>query len=783
MSLVRQSFHGLLCRLARVALATLFICAHAQAAPESGVLVQQIEVVGTTATDPDIVRSGLTFRVGDRLTAQAIDHSIKRLFATGSFSDVRIANAGNGRIKVEIVENPRIGRVTFDGNAVIDSTKLGAAIALKRGGIYTRTRARADETTIRELYVKEGRYQAVVSSTTTDDPRGGVDLAFRVVEGEIYKVESIEFVGNRAFTHAQLRDAISTTQSGWFDFLKGNATYNIKEQLEFDRVLVREYYQKHGYPDVTVAEPKSEKLPSSNGFRITYAVDEGERFTFGPQRVESTLDGIDTAALTAEIVAKEGRIYDSRKLEASVSAMSIQLANAGHPFVRVTPKLERDATRRIVGVTYKLENGPQRFVARIEISGNVRTRDYVVRRELRLAEGEPYNTVMAEASRKRLLRTGFFKTVELKPERAPEPDRINLQVVLVEQETGDLSFGLGYSQNAGIIGDVSYSERNIMGTGIAGKVKLELGERRHGAEIGFTDPRFLGSSNAAGFDLFYRDTDRTVQSSYKEQRWGGTVRLGIPITDTITTGLNYTFTRSTLYSVGANASAAIKEGVPGFPNANSSTYDTSSVGYSTAYDTRDNTKLPTSGIYSVVKQDFAGLGGDAAYVRTATDVRGYVPLTDGIVLGGHLGGGYIGGYGGQDVRLLDLYYRGNETVRGFAPGGIGPRDGNSLNQDALGGKAFYSSSVEVRTPVPFAPASLGLSAVGFVDAGSLFSANKTASALPGLTENSAAPRISAGVGLVWDSPLGPLQTSYGFALSKQAGDKIQPFNFGVGSGF
>ncbi len=783
MSFVRQIAQLLKGRLLYVALAALCICGQSEAAPEPGVIVQQIEILGTKTTEPDVVRSGLAFKAGERLTPQGIDQSIKRLFATGFFADVRISNAGNGQIKVEVVENPRIGRINFEGNTAIDSAKLGAAVALKRGGIYTRTRARVDEAKIRDLYVNEGRYQAAVSSAVTEDPRGGVDLVFKVVEGEIHKVESIEFVGNRAFTPGQLRDVINTTQSGLLDFLKGNATYNIKEQLEFDRVLLREYYQKHGFPDVNVAAPTSDKLPSSNGFRITFTVDEGDRFTFGPQRVESKLEGIDTAALAAEIVAVEGRVYDSSKLEATVAAMSIVLANTRHPFVRVTPKHERDANRRIVAVTYKLEDGPQQFIARIDINGNVRTRDYVVRRELKLAEGDAYNAVLAEVSRKRLLRTGFFKTVELKPERTAQPDRVNLHVVLVEQDTGDLSFGLGYSQNDGIIGDVSYTERNIMGTGLAGKIKLELAQRRYGAEIGLTDPHFLGSNNSAGFDLFYRDTDRTLQSSYKEQRWGGSVRLGVPITDTITTGLNYTFTRSTLYSVGANASAAIKEAVPGFPNATSSTYDTSSVGYATVYDTRDNAKLPTSGIYSVVKQDFAGLGGDAAYIRTATDVRGYVPIADGIVLGGHLGGGFIGGYGGQDVRLLDLYYRGNESVRGFAPGGIGPRDGNSLNQDALGGKAFYSSSLEVRTPIPFAPAALGLSAIGFVDAGSLFSANKTASALPGLIGNSAAPRISTGVGLVWDSPLGPLQASYGFALSKQPGDKTQAFNFGAGSGF
>ena len=371
----------------------------------------------------------------------------------------------------------------------------------------------------------------------------------------------------------------------------------------------------------------------------------------------------------------------------------------------------------------------------------------------------------------------------MQPERTQEPEQVNLRVTVVEQETGDLSFGLGYSQNDGIIGDVSYSERNIMGTGVAGKVKLEIGERRWGGEVGLTDPRFLGTNTAAGFDVFYRDTDRTTQSSYKEQRWGGSVKIGVPITDTITGGLSYTFTRSTLYDVGANASAAIKEAVPGYPKSTSSTYDTSAVGYSLGYDTRDNARVPNSGLYSVVKQDFAGLGGDAAYVRSTIDTRGYYPVGNGIVLGGHLGAGTINGYAGQDVRLLDLFYRGGETVRGFATGGIGPRDSNSVNQDALGGKGFYLASLEARAPLPFVPSEMGLSAVGFIDAGSLFAANKTASALPGLTGNSAAPRVSTGAGLVWDSPLGPLQATYGFVLSKQAGDKTQPFNFGTASGF
>ena len=757
-------------------------CGAARAAPPAPAAVKTIEISGTRIVEADFIRSTLTFKPGEPASPAAMDQSIKRLFATGFFSDVRIDDAGGGLVKVVVVENPRVGAIGFDGNKAIETSKLTAAITLKRGEIYTRTRAHNDEAKIRELYRKEGRYQAAVTTVTANNAAGGVDLTFKVTEGEIQKIEAIEFSGNRAFPASKLRDAISTTQSGWLDFIKGLPTHS-KEQLELDRALLRQFYRKNGYPDAAVSEAKVEVIPATAGYRISFAVDEGERFSFGAQGIGGQIEGIDQAATAEKISTKADDIFDASKVETAVTAISLELANAGHPFLRVVPRQVRDNARKRIAITYTLENGPKRYISRIEITGNSRTRDYVIRRELKLTEGDAYNEALLEASRKRLMRTGFFKSAELQPVRTADAERVNLRVAVVEQDTGDLAFGVGYSQNDGIIGDASYSERNIMGTGIAGKVKVEIGQRRWGGEVGLTDPHFLGSNVAAGFDLFYRDTDRTLQSSYKEQRWGGSVKVGIPITDTITGGLNYTFTRSTLYDVGENASTAIKEAVPGYPKSTTSTYDTSSVGYSLAYDTRDNGRMPTSGLYSVVKQDFAGLGGDAAFVRSTVDTRGYYPVGNGIVLSGHLGGGYIGGYAGQDVRLLDLFYRGGETVRGFATGGIGPRDSSSVNQDALGGRAFYLASLEARAPLPGVPTEMGLSAVGFVDSGSLFSANKTASALPGLTGNSAAPRVSTGVGLVWDSPLGPLQATYGFVLSKQAGDKTQPFNFGTASGF
>jgi outer membrane protein insertion porin family len=630
---------------------------------------------------------------------------------------------------------------------------------------------------LRELYRGEGRWRTAISSKTSEDGRG-VAVTFVIAEGEVNKVATIGFTGNRAFTAAQLRDVITTTQSGWLDILKTNLTYD-PERVAVDRLLLLRHYQSRGYADAKIGEAKVETDPATGSFSIVFQIEEGERFTFASPTIESRVSEVKVAGLEDTLTTRAGDTYKVDRIEASTEALTTALAVSGHPFTRVAPQIERDEAARTVRVVYRIEDGPRIFIRRIEITGNVRTRDHVVRRELRIVDGDPFTPALVQAAKKRLMGTGFFKSVEIQPAKTPEPDSVDLKVALVEQETAELSFGIGYSMTDGVVGDISFADRNVLGSGYAMRVKLEAGQKRYGGEIGFTDPHFLDSSVAAGFDLFYRDVDRTTQSSYKQQRYGGTLRLGIPVTDTLGTGLSYTFTQNRLYEVGANASPAIKEAAA----IAGGTYATSAIGTSTTYDTRDSRKSPTSGIVATTANDFAGLGGDARFVRTTADVRAYVPLIDGVTFVGHIGGGTIGGWGGQDVRLLDLFYKGGETVRGFATAGLGPRDILSANKDALGGKSYYVTSAEVRTPMPFVPPALGLSAMAFADAGSVFGANATAAKLPGLSGNSAMPRASTGVGLVWDSPVGPLQASYGFALAQQPGDKVQPFNFGLGSGF
>ncbi len=677
---------------------------------------------------------------------------------------------------VTVVENSTVGSISLKGNSAIASDMLERELQLKKGGSYTRAKAQADARRLRDHYRKQGYHQATVEPHVSEASPERVDVAFAISEGDLNKVRSIRFVGNQAFTEDQLRDVITTTQSGWLDILKKNLTYD-EERLVTDRELLRRHYQKNGYADASISAPQSEFDTASGTFAVTFTVDEGERYSFGAVSVVSDLPEVDTGGLQELLAPRTGETYNGHLIEKTVDKLALALADKGHNFARTTVKQHRDAQARTMGVTFRIEDGPHLFIERIEIIGNSKTKDHVIRRELRMEEGEPFTPVRVEAARRRLVRLGFFTSVELKTARGLEADKVALTVVVVEQDTRDLSFGIGYSSNEGVIGDISVSESNLFGNGQMIRLKLAASQTRQQAEFGLTEPHFLGSDVAAGFDLFYKDTDYTKQSSYQIERAGVVTRLGFALDDNWSSTVRYSFVRNRIYDVGETASAAVKEAA----SADGGTYYTSSVGYSVAYDTRNSKKLPTSGSYLSTSQDLAGVGGDTRYLRSTVDGRYYYPASEGVTLAARFTGGTIGGWGGQDVRLIDLFQLGGETVRGFAPSGIGPRDTASANSDALGGRHYVATTAEARFSLPFVPDELGLRGATFVDAGSLWGPTTFASSLPGTAGGAPALRASAGVGLVWDSPVGPLRADYAVPLVKEAFDKTQPLSFGLAS--
>ena len=754
--------------------AGLQIAALIPSAVASAAEIKAVEVEGNQRIAVDTIRSHLLFAPGQSYDAARANQSMRALFATGQFSDVRIEQVGS-KVVVKVVENPIVGTISLKGNSELSTDKLEPALQLKKGAPYSRAKAQADANILRDLYRRQGYYRASVEPTATPNSDGRVDLAFVINEGELNKVRSISFVGNRAFSESQLRDVMMTTQSGWLDFMKSNISFD-EDRLVFDRELLRRHYLKKGYADVVVSQHQSEFDPGSKTFAITFTIDEGAQYSFGAISVESSVPDVDTSLLRDALAVRAGDVFNQELVEKSEEKLMVALSKQSKPSARLQIVPSRDPASRTIGLKFLVEEGPRIYVERIDISGNTKTKDHVIRRELGFAEGDGINAFLLRRATTQVKALGFFKTVDITHKRGASEDKVAVTVVVVEDETINLSFGAGYSTSEGVIGDVSVTERNLLGNGQWLRFKVAGSLTRLQADIGFTQPRFLGTRMAAGFDLFYKDLNYYEESSYKTRKMGGQLRLGIPLTDELDLGLNYKFSRNSIYDVGENASAAIKEAVSG---ANSATYNTSSIGYSLAYDTRDNKKRPTSGVLATAAQDFAGVGGDVRYVRSTADVRAYLPVGSSVTFMGRARGGTISGWGGSEVSLLDMFYGGGDMVRGFSSRGIGPRDTLSTNKDALGGTAYYAFTAEALIDIPRVTETTGLRATVFADAGSLWGVNSTSGSVPGLAGNTISPRVSTGAGIAWDSPLGPLRLDYAIPLLKQDSDKTQPLSFGL----
>ena len=755
--------------------------AHAQGA------IQNIQVEGNKRVEPETVRSYLTFSVGDTYDPAQIDESLKALFATGLFQDVRIRREGS-TIVIVIVENPIVARVAFEGNKEIEDDTLSSEVQLKPRAVYTRARVQADVQRILDLYRHQGMYAAQVDPKIINLDANRIDVVFEINEGAATKVRAINFIGNSAFSDSQLRFVISTTQTNILSFLKGTNVYD-QDRLSLDRELLRQFYMKSGYADVRIVSATADLDRDGRGFFITFTIDEGERYRFGLIDVESALPSLNVDGLRGLILTRTGRVFNSEKLEKTIEAMTVGVSEQGYAFGQVKPRLDRDQVNHVINLTYVIDEGPRIYIERINIIGNFRTEDGVIRRQFRLAEGDAFNRLLVEAARKRLRAIGFFKTVDVDTEPGSAPDRVVINVKVVEQPTGELSFGAGYSTSEGVIGDVSITERNLMGKGQYVRLGFSGSLDRAQVDFSFTEPYFLDRNLAAGFDLFHKEVDLTNVASFKQRDTGGNLRLGFPIADNTQMGLRYRFEQETIFDVTNNASLAVKQ--------SEGTVQVSSVGYTIAYDTRNIPNSPTSGIFTSFSQDFAGLGGDVNYIRSVVDSRGYYPITNKITLVGRAQAGNIEGWGGQDIRLTDLFFKGGETIRGFKRAGYGPRDAcedpvthdriGACSRDSLGGQMFWATTAEVRFPFPYVPDSLGMQGAIFVDAGSLWDPSELAISAVNdegsFILDSAEVRLSTGFSIIWQSPLGPLRADLGQALLKAKFDQTELFRFGASTNF
>ena len=775
--------------IGRLALALLL---SAPAVGVSGVItaaqaqvVSRIVVEGNQRVEPETVLAYMQIRPGERMDPEKIDASLKALFQTGLFSDVQILRRGNTLV-VRVKENPLINRVNFEGNSEISDKDLAKEVQLRERMMLTRARVQADVDRIRAIYRRAGFYGVRVEPKIIRLPQNRVNLVFEIDEGKASKIAAIRFVGNKAFSDSKLKDVITTSESAWWKFFSSTDTYD-PDRLAYDKELLRRFYLKHGFADVEIVSAEAELAPDGESFYITFVINEGPQYKIRDVEVNAGETELDPDKLKKIVETKPGEIYDASKVDKSIEKITIEAGKRGYAFAQVQPRIERDPETKELSVSYDIQEGPRVYIERIDIVGNTRTLDEVIRRELKLAEGDAYNRILVDRARRRLVALDYFSKVDIQEEPGSKPDRVVLVIRVEEKSTGSIHFSAGYSTSEGPIASVDFSERNLMGTGRKINLRTSLSFKRQSVDFSFTEPYFLGYNMDAGIDLFGSRSDFKDESNYRTNEVGFGLRVGFPLDDYQKLHLRYSFTLRDTKIRGAAASDANGNGIIDVCDPASTEYSPSIcdlrgtdyislLGATYVYDNLDNPLDPTSGFRGQLAVDVAGLGGDVHYVKTEGAAYYFMPLFfEGVTLKLKATAGHIEGWSGDEVKVSDRFYKGGASFRGFEVAGVGPRD-TSASANAVGGKTYAIGTVELMFPLGL-PEALGLSGSVFTDFGTVFDA-------PGNNvRDDAKFRASVGAGLIWKSPFGPLRLDVAYAFAKAPYDKRQLVQFGIGTKF
>ncbi|WP_420414912.1 outer membrane protein assembly factor BamA [Roseibium sp.] len=752
-------------------------------------VARKIEVRGTSRIEEETVISYMTIVPGRSYGAADVDESLKALYATGLFATVEITPRGSTVI-VTVSENPMINRVSFEGNKKIKDNALETTLRSQPRSMLSRAKVQADVQNILEAYRRSGRYGASVEPKIIDRGQNRVDLVFEVNEGAKTGVERISFIGNKSFSDGRLRDVIRTRESGLLSWLRSTDTYD-PDRLAADEELLRQYYNKKGYADFRIVSVSADLDRENNIFYVTFTVDEGEKYSVGNVEVVSTIAEIDPEDLRKLVRTRSGKTFNSLRVEQSVEDITLRVSEEGYAFARVRPRGARNYEDNTIDLIYYIEEGSRAYIERINIIGNDRTREYVIRREFDVAEGDAFNRALIDKAERRLKNLNFFERVAISTQQGSAPDRVIVNVQVEEKPTGEISFGIGYSTTDGVVGDVSVSEKNFLGRGQFVKIGVGGGTDTQTYEFRFIEPFFMGRRIALDLDLYRAVNDANDYRSFDETRTGGGFGFTLPLREDETTlrlfykifeekneDKRYGSTNITNCDT-ANLSLAVCDSL--------GTYLTSLVGYELKYTTLDRNLNPTDGFYASFSQEFAGVGGDSQYIKTEVQARAYQEiLADyGLVGSVRLRGGNIIGIG-ERLRVSEQFMLGGNLVRGFENRGIGPRDASS--DDAIGGRWYFAATTEAQFPFPFIPKELGLGGAFFADAGSLWDAdndlvNIVEAGGGRILSNGFDLRASVGFGIRWQSPFGPLKADFAYPLLKEDSDKTQIFRLSGGTSF
>ncbi len=747
-----------------------------------GVVITKIEVNGNKRIETSTIESYLLLGVGDQYTDLLSDATLKRLYGTSLFSDVDIGRRGSVLV-IQVAENPILNRIVFEGNKYKDDEKLYEEVQLRPRIVFSRAKVRADVQRILEVYRRGGRFAAAVDPKVIQLEQNRVNLVFEISEGAKSVIGKINFMGNKVFNNDILRAKMVTTESRWWKFMASEDTYD-PDRLNYDKQLLRDFYREQGYADFRITSAVAELSPDKKNFFINISLEEGELYTFGKITVESKIEELDSKVLESAVLTVGGEQYDSKAIDNSVDFLTEIAGLRGYAFVDIRPSVRRNRKDRTVDIIYVVNKAPRVYVEEIKIIDNVRTHDKVIRRELRLVEGDSYNSSKLNRSEITVRGLQFFKEVSIEQIEGTAADKTILEITVEEQPTGELSVGAGYSSFEGLLIDFSVAERNLLGKGQQARMGARLSKRRKEVDLSFTEPYFFDRQLAVGMDVYLRDTNY-IESGFRSKTMGSSLRTGFPITEYFVMNLSYGIKQDDVFANLFTDSPYLAD--------STGKYTTSSVSYGVAYDSRDNRRKPNKGQFFTISQEFAGLGGNVKYLKTNSSYDIYYPVYKHWILNFSAKGGHIQGLG-KNIRINDRFFLGSPLMRGFKESGLGPREYSGRRQNlydglSLGGNTYYKSSIEMFIPLGGGARDLGIEASAYIDVGALFNIDVEDSLLSNsgvlykLLGSTKTPRVTVGIGFSWASPFGPFRIDLAKAIKRQPSDETEFFQFNVGTRF
>lgn len=728
------------------------------------VQVRKIDVSGLQRVELETVLSYINIQKNEKVSQEELDDALKRLYNTGLFADVVMDVTANGNLNIRLLENPIVNKRVFDGNEKIDDEMLEKEVQLAPRSVFSKAKVQEDVQRILEIYKRSGRYAAVVDPKVIVRSENRVDLIYEIDEGPIASISKINFIGNTHYSDEDLQSEIMSKETRWFRIFSSKENYDA-EKTNYDKELLRRFYLKHGYADFAVSSAVAELSPDKKSFVITYVLDEGPRYKIGDISIKSQISEVDVKPMYKEVLIEQGDWYNAQKIEKTVTALTEELGKKGFAFVDVEPQLVRHTASGKIDVIFNINEGERIFVDRINISGNTRTHDEVIRREFRIEEGDAFNASKIKASRRNVENLNYFSKVDI--ETVPtDNNKADVNVNVEEKSTGSFNVGVGYSTVNGALVRAGINEDNFQGKGQQLGADVSVSQRSQDYDLSFTEPYFMGLPLRAGVDLFRSEQDYQDEGSYDSETTGGRLRLGWNYTDDLSQQLRYTLRQDKIANVDEYSSVYIKQ--------EEGTSTGSVIGQTLYYDKRDSSINPKEGYFLSFGNDVAGAGGDEKYFKFDAKAYTYYTMADYYTFKLFANAGYIVGYGNEDVRLAQRYYLGGSTLRGFEFAGIGARD--KYTDDALGGNWMLYTGAEMSFPIGLDE--LGIRGRTFVDMGMIGEPDNIDRRI---VEYSSSPRVATGFGFQWLSPMGQIDVDIAFPIVKEDYDKTETFRLNFGT--